>query len=107
HRVGIAALDRVAVVPDEFLETLVAEGPQSRLLAAAGNGILCRGPGALQRVLHRRDGGTEQVGRLLAGEPEHLAKDEHRPLERRKVLKCRDEGQLEALPPLILTLRRG
>ena len=55
-----------------------------------------RGP--LQRAVHRGGGGIELGGDLGGGEPEHLAQDEHGPLEGGQALQGGDEGELDAFP---------
>ena len=94
QRLDVVALERVGVL-----------GGQRRLVVRAGRADLRlvdavlaeRGPGPLQRAVHRGDGGAEQLGDLLRLPPQHLAQDEHRPLLRREVLQGADERQPDRL----------
>ena len=61
--------------------------------------------GALERAGHRLLGGPEDAGRLAAGEPEHVAQDQHGPLPRRQPLHRGDEGQRDRLARLVAGLR--
>ncbi len=52
-----------------------------------------RGPGPLERAVHRGDGDAEQFGDLVGPPAEHLAQDQHRPLPGRQPLQRGDEGE--------------
>ena len=87
--------------------SLVAERPQGLLLALLGKPLLDRRPGPLQRAVHRCDARVERVRRLLRGEAEDLAQDQHRPLVGGQQLQRRDERQLDGLALLVAGVRRG
>ena len=100
-RVHVAVLPRAHVGPDQLLDALVAEQAERRLLALLGKLLLDGLAGALERAVHRRDGGVERLRHLVRREAEHLAQDQHRALVRGQVLERRDERQLDALAQLV------
>ena len=57
-----------------------------------------RGPGPLQRAVHRGHGGVQQLGDLGRLPLQHLAQDQHRALAGRQVLQRGDERQPHRLP---------
>ena len=100
--VHVAAL----VGAGEPLDELLLGDRVRRRRFGAGRVIAPQGrAGALERAGHRLIGGPEDAGRLAAGEPEHVAQDQHGPLPRRQPLHRGDEGQRDRLARLVAGLR--
>jgi hypothetical protein len=95
------------VALDESAEAPVADGAQRRLLAARREPLVRGLTGALQEAVDGGGGGVERRGDLGRCEPEHVAEQEHRPLAARQVLEGGDEGEFDALAPLVAGLRRS
>jgi hypothetical protein len=89
----VVALERVHVTGDQLLLLGVDDAHLGRVHPALGQ----RGPRSLERAVHGRDGGVEQLGDLRGLPTQHLAQDQHGPLPRREVLEGGDEGELDAL----------
>ena len=92
---------------DDLAQPLVAERAQRLLLALLRQPLLDRRAGALQGAVHRGDAGVERVRRLLGGEAEHLAQDQHRALVGGQQLEGGDEGELDGLALLVAGVGRG
>ena len=106
-RVDLAALEGVGEALHDLPQPTVAERAQRGLLAALWEPLGDRPAGAEERAVDRRDRGLERLGGLLRREPEHVTRDQRRPLPRGKVLERRNERQLECLAPLVARLGRG
>ena len=106
-RVDVAARPGVDVAVDDLAQALVAERAQRGLLALVGQPLARPSVRARCSALLTDGGGRlEHLGGLLRREAEHLAQDQHRALGRRQVLERRDEGELDALAPLVAGLGR-
>jgi hypothetical protein len=62
---------------------------------------------ALKQAVHGRRRRVQRLGDLGAGEPEHVAQDQRRPLAGRQVLQRGDERQLDRFPLLVPGVRPG
>ena len=95
QRGDVVALEGVDVAGDQRLLLgrrwrPTSGGPQ----VVVGQG----GPRPLQRAVHRRHGGVEQLGHLGRLPAQHLAQDQHGPLAGGQVLEGGDEGEADGLP---------
>src|SRR5262249_59102536 len=89
---------------DESAEPPVSDRAQRRLLAACGEPLVRRLTGALQEAVDGGGGGVERRGDLGRFEPEHVAEQEDSSLAARQVLEGSDEGEFDALTPLVARL---
>src|SRR5262249_22978428 len=103
----VSLIPCLEVALDEIAEAPVADGAQRRLLAACGEPLVRGLTGALQEAVDGGGGGAERRGDLGWCEPENVAEQEDRSLAARQVLEGGDEGQFDALAPLIAGLWRG
>ena len=97
ERLHVVALERVDIALEQIRVRSVDGGAAVVGLTFA---LLERRPRALERAVHRRDTGLEELrdlGRLPA---QHLAEDENRALPRRQMLERRDESEANRLPRL-------
>ena len=84
--IDVAALPGVDVGRDDLAHAGVPERPQRLLLAEYRELLLDRLVRALQSAIDGLRSGLERLGDLLAGEPEHVTKNQHGALTRREVL---------------------
>src|SRR5919201_1016103 len=93
--------ERIDVVAVERLDVSV-EKPGLRLgKRPAAGAHVAGGEGctrALQRAVHRRNGGLERLGHFRRGPAQHLREQERRALPRRKMLQRGHEREADALP---------
>ena len=91
--VHVVPLERVHVLGEQ-LGLVRVDRRRALLLGQRGQ----RGPGPLQRAVHRGHAGAQGVRRLGRGHLQHLAHDQGGPLPRRQVLQRGDERQPDACP---------
>ena len=93
ERFDVVGLERLHVAREQ-LAVFVA---QLRPGLGADVGRVERRSGALERTVHGRDAGPEQVSDLGRLPAEHLAEDQHGALARRQMLQSGDEGEPDRL----------
>ena len=89
ERRDVVPLERLHVAGEDLLLRRVDDRRPRGLRVDVGE----RGPGPLQRRVHRRHGRVEQLGDLGGLPPQHLSKDQHGALARRQRLQGGDEGE--------------
>ena len=87
ERRDVVALERVDVAGEQRLLLGIDRGVERLDRRMRGQ----RRPGPLQRAVHRRHAGVEQLGDLGGRPPQHLAQDQHRALPGGQVLQRGDE----------------
>ena len=80
HGVDLAALEGIGEVLRGLSQPPVGDHPQRRVPAFVRQSFLGRAAGAEERPVDRCDRRGERARRLLGGEAEHVAEDEHGPL---------------------------
>src|SRR6516225_8026519 len=105
--VDIVPLPGGNVALDEPAQLVVAETAKRLLLRLAGEPFVYRLVRSLQGAVDRYRCRLQRRSGLSGGEAEDVAEDQHRPLARRQVLECRDEGKLDTLALLIASVRTG